>query len=168
MTVGTPAAFASSIGPHEGAIVERREHEPVDALAGESLDHLHLLFAVVLAQRPFPGDRDVQAFGLQFTLGLDRAGVDAVPELGRRAFRDDSNGQGAPGLAWALTGSQAPAARTEQGKPGTTRPDEVLTAHVPASYRACRTSDLRHLVRLRRAAVGPSRARDRRSRCTLP
>ena len=41
---------------HERAVVERSQDDAVDALAEEALDDLHLLLAVVFAQRSLPDD----------------------------------------------------------------------------------------------------------------
>ena len=89
MTTGMPARLRLLDRPHQRPGVERRQHDAADALALEALDDLDLLLAVVLAQRALPDDADVDALRLQLALGLDRAGVDGVPELVRRALRDD-------------------------------------------------------------------------------
>ena len=97
-TVGMPARFASCDGTHQRARIERGEHDAVDALAQEAFDDLDLLLAVVLAHRALPDEVDVDALRLVLPLRLDGAGVDALPELVRRPFRDDRQVQPADGL----------------------------------------------------------------------
>jgi hypothetical protein len=65
----------------QGAIVQRRQHNSVYSLRGEPLDYLDLLFAIVFAQRALPDDFDFNATRRQFALGLDAAGVNALPKL---------------------------------------------------------------------------------------
>ena len=81
MTVGIPSLFASSTGRTRALSSRGASTIPLDPLAREALDHLDLLLAVVLADRPLPDDLDLDALGLQVARGLDGAGVDALPEL---------------------------------------------------------------------------------------
>ena len=84
--------------PHQRARIERGEHDAVDALAQEPFDDLDLLLAVVLANRALPGEADGHALRLVLPLRLDRAGMDALPELVRRPLRDHRHVQPADGL----------------------------------------------------------------------
>ncbi len=86
---GDPELLRVLDRPHQGLVVERREHDAAHPLARESLDHLHLLLAVVLADRPLPDDLDVDPFGLQVARGLVGASMDALPELVGQPLRDD-------------------------------------------------------------------------------
>src|SRR5260221_1304700 len=79
---------------HQGVFVERRQDDAVHVLGEDSLDLLHLLLAVVLAQRPFPDDVDGDVLRGVVTGGLDGSGMNALPELVRRSLRDDGDGEG--------------------------------------------------------------------------
>ena len=102
-TVGMPARLASSTGRTSARSSSGAMHDARDVLADEALDDLHLLLAVVLAQRPLPGDGDRCARGVELALGLDGARVDGLPELVRRALRNHRRSTAAspppPGLA---------------------------------------------------------------------
>src|SRR5438067_1939786 len=93
---------------HQRTVIERGEHDAADALAEEPLHDLHLLLPVVLAERSLPYDAHRRALGRELARRLDRAGVDALPELVRRAFGDDGDGQ-------LLVGAGAAAARQQRG-----------------------------------------------------
>ena len=67
-----PGALRFFHRAHQRALVERREHDAVHALAEEALDHLHLLLAVVLAQRALPGDVHLDPAAIQLARRLDR------------------------------------------------------------------------------------------------
>ena len=79
--------------PHERLLVERGEHDAVDALTGEGLHDLHLLLAVVLAQRPLPDQLDLQAGGFEVACTLDGAGMHRTPELHVGRLRHDRDAQ---------------------------------------------------------------------------
>ena len=80
--------------PHEGALIERGDDDAGDVLADEPLDDLHLLLAVVLAQRALPRDRDRRAGCGELSFGLDGARVDGFPELVRGPLRNHRDRQG--------------------------------------------------------------------------
>ena len=115
--------------PLQGPAVERREHDPLDALADEALDDLDLLLAVVLADRALPDDADRRPGGRELGGGLLGADADARPVLVRRAFRDDRQRQGrratrraapaggalAPGLAARAAAARQPGDRQDDG-----------------------------------------------------
>ncbi len=114
-------------GPHDRRLIERRDDDARDVLAHEAFDHLHLLLAVVLAQRALPADGDLRARGVQLALGLDGAGVNGFPEFVRGAFRNNGNGQFAR-LALARAARRSRQQKHGQrGSPGsvTTMHDEV-------------------------------------------
>src|SRR4029077_4529319 len=76
---------------HQGTVVERCEHDPPDALAQEPLHDLDLLLPVVFTERPLPDDAHRRSLGRELPRRLDGAGVDALPELVRRALGDDGD-----------------------------------------------------------------------------
>ena len=94
------------------------EDDPVDALARERLDDLHLLLAVVLAQRPLPEDLDGDALRGEVALGLDRTGVDRAPELVGRALGDEGDAEGLAGAALRPLGLAAGGEEGEAGERG--------------------------------------------------
>src|SRR5688572_12978500 len=76
----------------EGGVIERGEHDPLDAGRDEVLDDLDLLRAVVLLLGPLPLDLHAHPrprLGVDLALGLHRPGVDGLPELVRGPLRDD-------------------------------------------------------------------------------
>src|SRR5207302_6012081 len=91
---------------HQGAVVERGEHDAPDALTEEPLHDLHLLLAVVLAERSLPDDAHRCSLGRELARRLDRPGVDALPEFVRRALGDDGDRE-------LLVGAGAAAARQQ-------------------------------------------------------
>ena len=85
-----PAPLRFLDRPHQRLCVERREHDAADALAQEALDHLDLLLAIVLAERPLPD----HAGRRRPAPASSRSALTApawmrLPELVRRALRDD-------------------------------------------------------------------------------
>src|SRR2546430_7954025 len=88
------------------SVVERCEHDPADALTEKAFHDLHLLLAIVLAERSLPHDAHRRSLGRELARGLDRPGVDALPELVRRALGNDGDRE-------LLVGAGA-AARREQ------------------------------------------------------
>ena len=88
---GADGAFG---GGDEGSVIEWGEDHAVDALRNEVFDDLDLLLAVVLAEGAFPDDFDGLAFGFEFLLGFERAGVDGFPEFVAGAFGDNGDVEG--------------------------------------------------------------------------
>jgi hypothetical protein len=86
---GNACAFRIGDWPHERVIVERREHDAAHTLRRETFDDLDLLFAIVFTQRAFPDHFYVGSLRFEFLRGLVAAGVNAFPELVRRALGDD-------------------------------------------------------------------------------
>ena len=99
-------------------------------------DDLDLLLAIVLAERALPDHLDVDALRLQLALGLDRAGVDGLPELVRGALRDDGD------LVARLAGGvPAPPSPGLPEPPQAERPISAERARLPSSpIRHWRTS----------------------------
>ena len=87
------------VGCDEGAAIQRRDDDAADALGREILDDLHLLLAVVLAERTLPDDLHVDALGLELLLGLHGAGMDGLPELVGSALGNDRDAEGLGGAA---------------------------------------------------------------------
>ena len=85
MTTGMPLATAASTGSTSALAVERGQHDPVDPGGDRVLDELDLLDAVVLLLRPLPDHLDVP----ELVGGLQRPGVDRLPELVGRPLGDD-------------------------------------------------------------------------------
>ncbi len=88
--------------PHQGPVVERGEDQGVDAGAGQGLDDLDLLVAVVLLERALPDDLDAELPG-----GGERSGMDGFPELVGRADGDDGDPQRPAARAVAAPGRPA-------------------------------------------------------------
>ena len=78
---------------HQGAIVQRRQHDAIDALRSETFDHLDLLLAIVFAQRAFPDHSHLVARRRKLTRRFDGAGVNAFPKLMRSALGDNRDGR---------------------------------------------------------------------------
>lgn len=70
-------------GLDEGAGISRGEDDAADVAAGEILDDLDLLVAVVLAQRALPEDLGLDALGVEFLLGFGGSAMDGLPEFVR-------------------------------------------------------------------------------------
>jgi hypothetical protein len=58
-----------------------REHDSIHAPADEILNHLNLLVAIVLAQRPLPDDIHFHALAGEFALRFHGACMNRFPEL---------------------------------------------------------------------------------------
>jgi hypothetical protein len=93
-------------------VVERGKHDAAHATTDEVLDDLDLLFAVILLERTLPDHVHRDALRGELALGLHGAGVDGLPELVRRALRDDGDGVGFGGR------QRGSAAKAKQGEPG--------------------------------------------------
>ena len=93
---------------HQGAVVERCEHDPLDALAEKPLHDLYLLLPIVLAERSLPDDAHRRALGRELARRLDRPRVDALPEFVGRSLGDDRDRD-------VLVGAGAAAARQQGG-----------------------------------------------------
>src|SRR5947209_6959758 len=76
--------FRVERNPDSRAIVERCEHDAVDALTEEVLDDFDLLVPIVLFHRSFPDDVDAL-----LVPRLHRTGMDRLPELVRGALGND-------------------------------------------------------------------------------
>ncbi len=83
---GDPGPAGLRDRPDEGPVVERREDEGVDAGAGQGLDDLDLLVAVVFLERALPDDLDAELPG-----GGQGPGMDGLPEFVGRADGDDGD-----------------------------------------------------------------------------
>ena len=88
---GDFAAARGFHGRNERFIVERREHDAIDAAADEVFDDLDLLLAVIFLQRTFPDDVYGDALSGEFDLSLFGARVDGFPEFMGRAFGNDGD-----------------------------------------------------------------------------
>src|SRR5438093_39982 len=102
---------------HQGAAVERREHDALHTLAEKPLHDLDLLLAIVLAQRPFPDDVDRRALAGELARRLDRPGMNTLPEFVRRSFGDHGDLERSldAGLGGAPPGAGPAAPRDPQG-----------------------------------------------------
>lgn len=69
--------------------IQRRQHHAAHAAGDEIFHHLHLLLAIIFAQRAFPNDVGIDPFGLQFARSFNRTGVNGFPKLVGRAFGND-------------------------------------------------------------------------------
>jgi hypothetical protein len=78
------ARHGGTDGSAEGGVVERREHDGIDARADELLHDADLLGAIVLLERTLPED-----FHVEFLPRLPRPGLDRLPEIMGRALGDD-------------------------------------------------------------------------------
>ena len=125
--------------PLQGPAVERRQDDPLDALADEALDDLDLLLAVVLADRALPEDADRRPGGRELgrRLGMTASVRGAAPPVAPLPPAEPSP----PVLPPALPQPASPAIATTMAPIAPTR---YLLRFIRLSSRFTRAGAARH------------------------